>query len=77
MQTSIKSNDPSSLLEPLGEMVLGIQIVNCQANPARCEHEDGGDNLAYEGDGFLENVEDGDDGKNYANDVNDAHNIKV
>ena len=60
------------LLEPLGEMVLGVEVVNDQANPAGGQHEDGGDNLSDKGNRFLDDVDDGEDGKDDADDVDDG-----
>ena len=65
------------LFEPLGEAIPGKEIVHGQADPAGSENDDGGDNLAHEGDGLLEDVDDGEDCENNANNVNECCHILV
>ena len=65
------------LLEPLGEMVLGVEEVYGKAYPACCKYYDCSDDFAYEGDGLLENVDDGNYRKDYADNVNDAHILYI
>ena len=60
------------LLEPLGQVILGVEVVDDEADPAGDEHQDDRDDLAHEGDGLLNDVEDGEDGKDDADDVNDG-----
>ena len=61
-----------ALLEPLGEVVLGVEVVDDEADPAGDEDQDDGDDLSDGGDRFLDDVKDGEDGKDYADDVNDG-----
>ena len=66
------------LLEPLGEVVLGVEEVDDEADPAGQEDDDRRDDLADEADGLLEDVDDGEDGENEADDVdNGCHNTVV
>lgn len=54
-------------------MVLGVEEVYGKAYPACCKYYDCSDDFAYEGDGLLENVDDGNYRKDYADKINDAH----
>ena len=63
---------PPELLEPLGEVVLRVEVVDDEADPAGDEHENDGDDLAHGADGLLEDVEDGDDSEDDADDVDDG-----
>ena len=49
------------LLKPLGDVVLGVEVVDEQADPAGGQHDDGTDDLAHEADRFLEDIDDGED----------------
>jgi hypothetical protein len=60
------------LLEPLGEMILRVEVVNHEADPAGDEDQDAGDDLTHEGDGLLDDVDDGEDGEDQADEVNDG-----
>ena len=66
------SNPSGDLLEPLGEVILGIEVVDDEADPAGGEHEDGGDDLADGGDRLLDDVKDGEDGEDDADDVDEG-----
>ena len=58
-------------------MVLRVQVVHGEADPAGAQHEDGGDDLSDDGDRFLEDVDDGENGKDDAGNVNDGtHFVK-
>ena len=63
---------PPGLLEPLGEMVLRVEVVDDDAHPAGDEDQDDGDHFAHGADGLLEDVEDGEDGEDDADDVDDG-----
>ena len=63
---------PLGLLEPLGEVILRVEVVNDEADPAGDEDQDGGDDFAHEGDGLLDDVEDREDGEDDTDDVNDG-----
>ena len=58
-------------------MILGVEIVNDEADPAGDEHQDAGNDLAHGGDGFLEDVDDGEDRQDKADDVNDGTHCQV
>ena len=59
-------------------MVLGVEEINGQANPAGEEYNRGCDDLAHEGDGFLEDVKYGQNGKDDADNVNETcHGLDV
>ena len=62
----------ASLLEPLGEVILRVEVVHDEADPAGDEDQDDGDDLSDDGDGFLENVDDREDGKDDTDDVNEG-----
>ena len=66
---------PGMLLEPVGQVILCVQVVDQEAYPAECQHENAADDLADKGDGFLDDVKDGDDGKDYADDVDKVCHI--
>jgi hypothetical protein len=56
-------------------VVLGIQVIDQQADPAGDQYEDRADDLADDADGLLEDVKDGEDGKDETDNVNDRrHN---
>ena len=61
-----------TLLEPLGDVILRVEVVNDESDPTGAEHEDGADDLSDDGDGFLEDVDDGEDGKDDTDDVDDG-----
>jgi len=44
-------------------MVLGVEVVDGYAHPAGDQHQDAADKFSNQGDGFLENVDDGQDGQ--------------
>ena len=60
------------LLEPLGEVVLRVEVVHHEADPAGDEHQDAGDDLAHEGDGLLDDVEDGEDREDQTDEIDDG-----
>ena len=60
------------LLEPLGEVILRVEVVHHEADPAGDEHQDAGDDLAHEGDGLLDDVEDGEDREDQTDEINDG-----
>ena len=60
------------LLEPLGQVILGVEIVNGQADPAGNEDQDDGDDLSDDGNRLLGDVDDGEDGEDDTDDVNDG-----
>ena len=60
------------LLEPLGEVVLRVEVVDDEADPAGDEHQDAGDDLAHEGDGLLDDVEDGEDREDQTDEIDDG-----
>lgn len=51
-------------------MVLCIEVVNCQANPAGGEDENCANNLSNNADGLFEDVDDCQDGQYKTYDVN-------
>ena len=53
-------------------MILRVEVVDDEADPAGDEHQDAGNNLAHEGDGLLEDVDDGEDREDEADKVNDG-----
>ena len=53
-------------------MVLRVEVIDDEADPAGGEHEHGADDLTHEGDGLLDDVEDGEDGEDDADDVNEG-----
>jgi hypothetical protein len=61
----------SESFEPFGEVVLCVKVVDKEAYPAESEHQDAADDLSDRGNGFLDNVENGDDGEDNADDVNE------
>ena len=61
------------LLEPLGEMVFGVKVVNDSAQPGKNEQKDDGNNLPDNRNRFLQNVDGSDDTKNLANEDDKAH----
>ena len=64
------------LFEPFDEMVLGIEEIHGEADPAGGQDDDGGNDLPDKGDGLLDDVQNGDDRKDNTDDVNDAcHNV--
>ncbi len=60
---------PRPLLEPLSNVVLRVEEVDQEADPAGGEHQDGADDFTHEGDGLLEDVENGDDGQYEADEI--------
>ena len=66
------SNPSGDLLEPLGEAILGVEVVHGETDPAGGEHEDGSDDLSHEGDGFLDDVKNGEDREDDTDDVNEG-----
>ena len=72
LRLKIQFATPIALLEPLGDVILRVEVVDDEADPAGAEHEDGADDLSDDGDGFLENVNDGEDGKDDTDDVDDG-----
>ena len=63
---------PLGLLEPLGEVILGEEVVDEESDPAGDENEHDGDDFAYGGDGFLEDVKDGKDREDDTGNVDDG-----
>ena len=53
-------------------MVLRVEIIHGEANPAGDQDQDDGDDLAHEGDGLLDDVEDREDREDNADDVDDG-----
>ena len=53
-------------------MILGVEVVHGEADPAGDEDQDAGDDFAHGGDGLLEDVKNRDDGEDDADDVNDG-----
>ena len=62
----------TGLFEPVGDMVLGVEVVHEQADPARRQDYDGADDLSDQRDGFLENVDDGEDRKDQTDEIDDG-----
>ena len=58
------------LLKPLYNVVLCVQVVNCQANPAGSEDKDCADDFSNDADGLLEDVDDCQDGQYKTYEVN-------
>ena len=58
------------LFEPFGQTVACKQEVNQQTDPTESQYQHCSDYLAHQRDGFLEYVNDGDDGENNSDDVN-------
>ncbi len=61
-----------ALFEPVGEVVLCVEVIDQEAKPAESQYQNAADDLADQGNGFLEDVEDGDDCEDYADDVNEC-----
>ena len=53
-------------------MILRVEVVDDEADPAGDEDQDAGDDLAHEGDGLLDDVDDGENGKDQTDPVNDG-----
>ena len=60
------------LLEPLRQMILRIEVVHHETDPAGDEDQDDRDDFTHKRDGLLGNVDDGEDGQNDADKVNDG-----
>ena len=59
-------------------MVLGVEEVDDEADPAGGQDEDPRDDFADQGDRLLADVNDGEDGKDQADEVNDSsHSILI
>ena len=59
-------------------MVLGVQIVNKEANPAGEEHNCAADDFSNQGDGLLDNVKNSGNCQYKTYNVNDStHNMNV
>ena len=53
-------------------MILRVEVVDGETNPAGDEHQDAGNHFAHEGDGLLDDVDDGEDREDEADKVNDG-----
>ena len=63
------------LFKPLDEMVLGPQVVDGKADPAGQKDDNGRNDFSGKGNGLLEDVKDGQNGENDADNVNNSgHN---
>ena len=51
-------------------MILGVEIVDGKADPARAENENLANDLSYEGNRLFDDVEDCDDRENDTDNVN-------
>ena len=51
-------------------MILGVEVVDGKADPARAENENWADDLSYEGNRLFDDVEDCDDRENDTDNVN-------
>ena len=60
------------LLEPLCEMILCVKVVDDEADPAGDKHQNAGNDLAHEGDGLLDDVEDGEDREDQTDEIDDG-----
>ena len=65
-------NPSGDLLEPLGEVILGIEVVHGETDPAGDEDEHDGDDLTDEGNRFLDDVENSENREDDTDDVNDG-----
>ena len=50
-------------------MVLRVEVVDKEADPAGAEHDDGADNLADDADRLLEDVDDGEDRQDESDEI--------
>ena len=53
-------------------MILRVEVVHGEAYPAGDEHQDAGDDLAHDGDGLLDDVDDGEDREDQTDVVNNG-----
>ena len=72
------SRIPRILLEPIYDMVLCIEIIDKEAEPAGDKDEHAADDLTDHGDGLLEDIKNSKDCKDQTYDVkNCSHCMKV
>lgn len=62
-----------SLFEPVCQVVLGVEEVDGEANPACCENQNGADDFSNERDGFFKDVKHCNDAEYYSDKIDNAH----